>query len=149
MQYDLENFNKGLIDDHSDGVRLASWKVGYTIFKENSWFGVGTGDILSTSKKCYDTLFPSVQKDSSRKMPHNQFLWVLASMGIVGFIGFCVAYLAPFFLLYKKANWLWWILQLIFFSSFMTEYSLEEQIGGTFNAVFSLVFFKYFTENDE
>lgn len=144
MRYDLNNFKEGKIDNHSDGVRIASMAVGWQLVKENPVFGVGTGDILQQSKTKYSTLFPTVTMDGSKKMPHNQWLWIAAATGIVGLILFLVTFLLPSVVYFQKATWLWWILQLIFFTSFMTEYTLEEQIGGSFFAIFSLLFINHF-----
>ena len=145
-KYDLADFSKGNIDDHSDGMRLASLMVGVELIKENFWIGTGAGDILAESKKMCERKFPQIQNDLNRKMPHNEFLWIFAATGIFGFVAFCIAFLVPFFVGLSHKNWLFVVLHLIYLSSFLSEYSLEEQIGSMFYLIFLLLFLQHFQQ---
>jgi len=142
MNYDYGQWKNGKIDGNSDAMRLASLKVGVQMVKENFWIGVGTGDILQESKSISRQLFPQIELDESRKMPHNQFLWTLCSMGFVGLLFFMTAWLLPLVLLSSKLHFIATLFHCIMAVSFMVEYTLEEQVGGTFFMVFSMLFLK-------
>ncbi len=142
MRYDYSQWQIGKIDGNSDAMRLASLKTGVELFKKNIWFGVGTGDILKESKEMSRQLFPTVVSEESRKMPHNEFLWTLSSTGIIGMIFFLMAWLLPLWLFKSRTTYIGLIFHLVMAVSFMVEYTLEEQVGGTLFMLFSMLFLK-------
>jgi len=119
MRYDFGQWKEGNIDGNSDAMRLASIVTGYQLWQQNMWLGVGSGDILEASKKLEQSLF--------------------------GVALFFVAWLFPLFVFAHQLNWLYVAIQLVFFVSFMVEYTIEEQIGGTFFVLFQLLFYKWFS----
>ncbi|MFN8310929.1 MAG: O-antigen ligase family protein [Chitinophagales bacterium] len=139
MRYDWNEFVAGRIEGRSDAMRLASWKTGVALVKENFWFGTGAGDIAQESDRMGGQLFPSLSAES-RKMPHNEFLWMWAATGIFGLLTFCFAFLFPFVLIMKRGEWPGIALFLIFFTSFLSEYPLHEQVGSIFYLAFLLLF---------
>lgn len=147
MKWNIERYRMGEVDDMSDAMRITSWKSGVKIIEEHPYTGVGVGDLLTESKKTSRELFPNIKNDEDRKMPHNEFIWIWAATGILGLVGYCVAFLFPFFWGMRSRYWLLGILFIIFFSAFMTEPALEEQIGSTFYLLFLLIFLTHFTHS--
>jgi O-antigen ligase len=78
-------------------------------------------------------------------MPHNEILWTACVLGVLGVALFFVAWLFPLFVFAHQLHWLYVAIQLVFFVSFMVEYTIEEQIGGTFFVLFQLLFYKWFS----
>ena len=143
MQYDLRGLQDGEINYRYDVMRLSSMKVGLEVWKENKLLGVGAGDLKQAMDKTYEQLLPQL-KPENRLMPHNQLVWVLASLGAVGFTLFLFAFLFPLFYQKNYRHWLLVVLHLIMFSSFLTEATLEEQIGTGFYITFLLVLINQF-----
>lgn len=144
MRYTAGQYKEGHIDDMGDAMRLSSWQVGVEIIRRHPWTGTGVGDLQKESKAVSRELFPGMKNDDDRKMPHNEFIWIWAATGIFGLIAYCVAFLYPFIAGVKYKNWSFGLLAIIFFTSFLTEYPLEEQIGSTFYLVFLLIFLTHF-----
>ena len=144
MRYTSSEIKSGHIDDMSDAMRISSWRVGVEIIHRHPWAGVGVGDLQKESKSVSHELFPLMKNEDDRKMPHNEFIWIWAAAGVFGFLAYCIAFMLPFALNIRSGNWLFGILFLLFFSSFLTEPSIEEQIGSTFYLVFLLIFLTYF-----
>ncbi len=133
------------IEKSSDGMRQASWRTGVELIKRNTLWGVGVGDLLAESKSVSRELFPNIASDEARKMPHNEFIWIWAATGVFGFLAYCIAFFFPL-VTFIKRSWLFVVLHIIFFTSFMTEPSLEEQIGTTFYLLFLLIFLHHFSD---
>ncbi len=144
MKYTAQQYKEGHLDDMSDAMRISSWKVGIEIIKRHPWTGVGVGDLLTESKQVSRELFPNMKNEDDRKMPHNEFIWIWAASGFFGFLAYCVAFFYPLIVSLKYRNWLFAMLYVIFFSSFLTEPSIEEQIGSTFYLSFLLIFLAHF-----
>jgi O-antigen ligase len=140
MRYDLSQYKIGKIDGNSDAMRLTSLKIGEKLMRENPLLGVGTGDILQQSKETGKIIAPSALSESI-KMPHNQFLWIGVSTGFVGLSCFLFAFIFPFVFFKSNIQLDFLMLYLVFGISFLVEYTLEEQIGGTLVVLFSLIYF--------
>jgi O-antigen ligase len=145
MRYTIEQYRSGRVDDMSDAMRFVSWRVGIEIIRHHPWTGVGAGSLLMESKKVSRELFPDIKNEDDRKMPHNEFIWIWAASGIFGLLAYCMAFFYPLVASVRYRNWLFGVLYIIFFTSFLTEYPLEEQIGSTFYLVFLLIFLTTFT----
>ena len=144
MRYTINQYREGHMDGMSDAMRIASWQTGMEIIRRHPYTGTGVGDLQSESKSVSKELFPHMQNEDDRKMPHNEFIWIWAGTGVFGFIAYCLAFFYPFLANFRRENWLFGILFLIFFASFLTEPSIEEQIGSTFYLVFLLIFLAHF-----
>lgn len=143
MRYDLQEYLQGRVNQNSDAGRLTSIKVGLEIWKKNKLLGVGAGDIRSETAMVYEELYPQVPVEN-RKVPHNEFIWVLAGCGMVGFVLFLSGFLVPYVVRGYYRQWLMVVLGLIVFSSFFTEDTFEEQIGTGFYVIFLLVLMNHF-----
>jgi O-antigen ligase len=143
MKYDLGQYRNGEINENSDAMRLLSMQVGFKIWKTNPCTGVGAGDLEDESNKIYAAEYPQIS-EHNRRVPHNQFIWVLASTGVIGFLLFITAFCVPLFGAKMYTHWPVAVLYLALFSSFFTEDTLEEQIGTGFYLIFLLVLMNYF-----
>ncbi len=146
MHYDLEMYGKGDVNNKNDAMRLISMKAGIEVWKKNIWLGVGAGDIKTETDKVYNEKFSQVTIEN-RRLPHNQFLWVLATTGIAGLALFLTAFFVPLFTNKLYRYWPVVVLHLALFSSFFTEDTLEEQIGTGFYLIFLLLFMNHFSSN--
>jgi O-antigen ligase len=144
MHYTVDAYRAGRVDDLSDAMRLSSWYTGIEIIRRQPLKGTGVGDLPMVSKSVSRELFPTIHNDDDRKMPHNEFIWIWAACGVFGFLAYCTAFLYPLITQARYGNWLFGILYIIFLTSFLTEYSLEEQIGSTFYLLFLLIFLTHF-----
>lgn len=148
MRYDLDQYRSGQINENSDAGRLLSWRVGMEIWQQHKLTGIGAGDIRTETAKVYEQQYPQVPI-SNRKVPHNQFIWVMATTGFIGLLLFLTAFFLPVFTNGYFKYWLFTLLHLILFSSFFTEDTLEEQVGTAFYLIFLLLFINHFHPADE
>ena len=124
-------------NNHSLTGRIFSYKVGWTIFENNQWFGTGAGDIYSEVKKEYARSFPKI---TNMLQPHNQYLRYLTAFGVIGFSVFMIGFYWIFF--YKKNLFLdaFLLLQFVMVSSsFMFEGTIETQLGVNYTIIFTLL----------
>jgi len=141
VYYDIDMFFKGKATDHlSDASRLISWKLGLELFKENPVFGVGAGNIKLRMNELYQKDYPAFKK---KLTPHNQFIMVLASSGIIGLILFCIGFFIP--LMYEKnyQDAFTLAVYLSFFASFWVEATFENAMGVAIFLFFILLHIKY------
>ncbi len=137
MIWDLTQLSQGNTADYSDGGRVISYSLGIDLFMDNVWMGTGIGDIYDQSLAWYQT--NNVGFKGKLNFPHNQFLFSMASTGIVGLVIYQLAFLVPFFKLrlYKVPYVL--ILFTIIYISFLVETSLERSYGIVFFLFFFLL----------
>ncbi|MBL0309566.1 MAG: O-antigen ligase family protein [Bacteroidetes bacterium] len=147
MKWDLAQYREGNINDYSDAMRLVSMKVGMQIWKQHPLIGVGSGDLKIESDKVHASDYPEIS-EQNRRIPHNQFIWVLATTGVIGLLLFLMAFFVPLVVNGHYKLWILTLLHLILFSSFLTEDTLEEQIGTGFYLIFLLVFINYDRRNE-
>lgn len=140
VYYDIDMFLKGQASDQlSDASRLISWKMGMELFKNNPLSGVGAGNIRIKMNELYQRDYPTFKK---KLTPHNQFIMVLASSGIIGFFLFCIGFFTPLF--YKRNFQDPFILAiyLSFFASFLVEATFENAMGVAIFLFFTLIHLK-------
>jgi O-antigen ligase len=140
VYYDIDMFLKGKATDQlSDASRLISWKLGLELFRDSPVFGVGAGNIRHKMNELYQREFPEFKK---KLTPHNQFIMVLASSGIIGLFLFCIGFFIP--LGYEKNYQDPFILALYiaFFASFLVEATFENAMGVAIFLFFYLFHFK-------
>ncbi len=134
MKYDLDQLllfrnASGL----SDGGRIVSIEKGAEIFRENFFFGTGIGDLKQEMRR---KLAQATEDPPDHLLPHNQFVFVASGTGIVGLMIFCFAILLPLFNRKNLNNILFVCFYIIVISSFLTEATLEEQMGTAFYLLF-------------
>lgn len=135
-RYDLEMFMKGEGDKYSDSERLISLKVGWEIVQENLLLGVGAGDLRQKVHQRFKAEHPNIE---AAKMPHNQFLSILAGTGIIGLCVFIFAFFFPLFYQKNYQSALFLVLHIILFFSFLVENTIENAVGVAFYLLFLLM----------
>jgi len=115
----------------SGAMRLEAIENSWYIFLENPIFGVGMADlndeVQGMYKKNGTLLLPE-----NRVNPHNQFMNILVSGGLVAFILFIMFWAFAFVNAFSSANWLLLGLLIMFFIGFNLESFLERQFGTCF-----------------
>lgn len=126
--------NKGY--DYSDAHRWISLEVGWQIWKENPILGVGAGDLQDEVAKFTQEKFPSYSQIP--RLPHNQFIYMLSSTGLVGLLLSLFAFLYPLALQKNRRFYLFSAFQCICLVSFLVEYTVETALGVAFYLFFTL-----------
>ena len=137
--YDLNLYlKKDAASNLSDSDRLRSMKVGLNVGNKNPFIGVGIGDLKNEMDKIYATHYPFLKKEKWL-IPHNQFIVYYAATGLIGLFIATFIFFYPW--VYKKnyRDSLFTSLHLIIFTSFLTEATIEVQIGTTFYILFLLL----------
>lgn len=141
MRYDWEQFRsaKGGAN-YSDAERFVSLEVGIRIWMEQPWLGVGVGDLELENQRMTDRIHPEYSE--TPKLPHNQFIYILASTGLLGLIISGLAWMYPLFFFKYRKNYLFMSFQVVVFISFLVEYTLETSIGAAFCLFYQLWWIK-------
>lgn len=139
MRYDLQHYEIGKFNNNSDAMRLVSMKIGMDIWRQHKLIGCGAGDLKNECDTIYKAAYPQIT-EANYRLPHNQFIWMLATTGIVGLAAFLLAFLYPLFVNGNYNNWIFAVLHLALFASFFTEHTFEEQIGFGFYLIFLMIF---------
>ena len=136
MRYNWEQYQKGEVANLSDTQRLLSYQIALKVAAQNPWIGVGLGDLEDEQRKIYEKEY----KDIKPMQPHNQFLSIYASCGIIGLLLFLVCFLFPLF--YQKNYQSTWFLlfYVLLLSSFLTENTIFVSIGIGIHSFFMLLF---------
>jgi len=119
-QYSQKDWNA-----YSDAERILSIKAGLDIAKENILVGTGSADLQNEMKQYF---MQHYDKDTFI-MPHNQFVSIMASAGILGLLLFLTSLILP--LVYNDAykNSYFLAINLIIFLSLMVENTFETSLG--------------------
>jgi len=137
VYYDMDQFLKGKATDQlSDASRLISWKMGMELFKNNPISGVGAGNIRLKMNELYKRDYPTFKK---KLTPHNQFIMVLASSGLIGLFLFCIGFFVPLFYGKNYKDPFVLAIYLSFFASFLVEATFENAMGVAIFLFFTLV----------
>jgi O-antigen ligase len=142
MKFDLEQlFLFKNASSLSDGGRILSVEKGMELFQEHWLTGVGVGDLRVEMQR---KLEQAPEHPRTWLLPHNQFVFVAAGTGLFGLLIFTAAVLLPLF--YRRCNrqWLFVCFNIILLSSFLTEATVEEQMGTAFYISFLLLLYFYF-----
>ena len=140
MRYDWERFRSESGYNYSDSERWLSLQTGLMLWQQHPLLGTGAGDLENDTKQLVRTDFPTYK--NTPRMPHNQFVYILASTGLLGLLLSLPAFFYPFF--YKKYRQFppWLLFQVIVLVSFMVEYTIETAIGVAFYLFYTLWFMK-------
>lgn len=125
--------NKGNANYNSLSTRLISYEIAIDLFKENVFFGCGLGDLEIKNTKLFKEKFPEIETPI---IPHNEFLYYLASMGVIGFLTFGFCFFFPLFYNKNYKNDFLLMVYIVLFLSFMTEPMIENQLGVAVTIIF-------------
>lgn len=133
---DLNSMNKEKdANRYSLHNRIISYKVGLKIWEEDVLFGVGSGNlhrkVLKTYIHHYDSIYPE-----KRILPHNQYIYIGASLGIVGLAIFLFSFYYPLLMNENYKNTLLMIHYIIISISFLAESTIETQLGTAYTLTF-------------
>jgi len=131
MLYDINKYRSGEGSNYSDSERIHSIKAGLTLFKQNVLFGTGIGDLKT---ECSDLMQRSLGRNTG-KYPHNQYIFTLSGMGLIGFILFLVGFFYPWSV-FSHREWLFIFFACLIAVSFLVENTLERS--------YSIAFFTFF-----
>jgi O-antigen ligase len=132
-------------NDYSDSNRLLSIKLGIELGNTSPWIGLGLGDVRNEIFKAYTTKYPKVREDR-RLIPHNQFVYVYMAVGGIGLLLFCFFCFYPLFLKSSYSGILFISTNTIFISSYLSESTLENQLGVYLFITFYLI--TYFIDRE-
>jgi len=134
MVWDFTEMMRSKTANYSDGGRLLSYQLGFDLFRENIFLGTGLGDFKNLCEQWYQNNVP--EYSGKLNYPHNQFLFSLASTGIVGFVIYQIGLWYPFVKSKLYENLFSLSLYVIVVTSFLVETQLERSVG--------ICFFLYF-----
>lgn len=134
MNYDrwMHRHDKGAL--YADSGRITSLKVGYQIFRDHPLTGIGVGNMQMEVNRIFKTQYPELPNPL---MPHNQFLYVLATTGIIGLLLFLTAFFFPLFYQKNYRHPMLLASYVVFTVLLMLEHNLENS-GGIAYYVFFL-----------
>ncbi|MEO6901807.1 MAG: O-antigen ligase family protein [Bacteroidia bacterium] len=124
---------------HSLTQRFEYWKTAYSIIKQNYFIGVGTGDVQQAFNEEYVKINTPLDK-RWRLRAHNQYLTIMVTFGVIGFIWFMITLIYPAYKQGVLFSYLYSSFLLIVLISFLTEDTLETQAGVTFYTFFNSLF---------
>ena len=147
IAYPEYTFSSNAVESHYNGqltpeqwngmnIRLAIWKCGWEIFKQHPVFGVAVGDkqdalMIMYKEKGFDFAV------RTKKNMHNNYLDLMASMGITGLLLFLVGYLIlPLRSCLKSKDALGALILTAFMASLITEAYIDRSMGCIILAFF-------------
>ncbi len=138
MMYDWQQYQKNAGDDYSDSERWISLSAGLDLWHEHPVLGVGAGDLPTEIQRVVNQRFPAYTV--APKLPHNQFIYLLAGTGLLGLLLSLVAFIAPLTEKRSRQFYLFSAFQIMIFISFLVEYTIETAIGVAFYLFYMLWF---------
>lgn len=140
MMWDWLQYRQNIGNHYSDSERWISLQAGWQIWLENPVIGVGTGDLPAAVQKVVDKHYPDYT--DAPKLPHNQFVYILAGTGLFGLLLSLVAFLTPVVSTPYRHYYPFLAFQVLVFTSFLVEYTIETSIGAAFYLFYTLWFMK-------
>jgi len=126
MKHDVHSYFEGNGKNYSDSERLISLNAAKEIITEHPIIGVGAGDV---KKEMYQIYANKSAENATEKMPHSQFVTVVAGTGFLGLVLFLISFFVPLFYQKNYQNYLFTALHVIFFMSFFSENTFENNFG--------------------
>lgn len=140
MLWDWLQYRQNIGNHYSDSERWVSLRAGWQIWLDHPVFGAGAGDLPAEVQRVVEERFPGYE--DAPKLPHNQFLYILAGTGLFGLALSLTAFLAPLASRPYRRFYLFSAFQVLAFTSFLVEYTLETSMGAAFYLFYTLWFLK-------
>jgi O-antigen ligase len=140
MIWDWQQYRQNSGNSYSDAERMISLRVGWQLWQEHPWFGIGAGDLPTEVQRVVDARYP--QYSDAPKLPHNQFLYILTGTGLFGLALSLLAFFGPIAVRCYRQYYLFAAFQILAFTSFLVEYTIETAIGVAFYIFYTLWFMK-------
>jgi len=130
--YSLKQYknNSDTFNQTSDTRRILSDKIGLSIIQQHKYKGVGFGDMQDEMNFIYKTKYPAFTKEVYSKI-HNQYLYVIASVGLILGIIFIVCLLLPLVQFIKNKSIVFAISFLLLLMLMLWESFIENQLGSS------------------
>jgi O-antigen ligase len=140
MRHDWSRYQTTGGENYSDSERFVSLHVGAQMWREHPHLGVGMGDLERETQRYTAQLYPSYRE--TPKLPHNQFVYLLAGTGWIGLLLALLPMLYPLTLGVYRRFYPFVAFQVVVFVSFLVEYTLETSIGAAFYIFYQLWWMK-------
>lgn len=137
MKYDWERYKTNTGVAYSDAERWISLQVGMKIWQEHPLLGAGAGDLKNEVTAELNASYPEYARFP--KLPHNQWIHIMASTGIFGLLLSLAGFLAPLFDA-RNRRYLFVTFQLMAFLTFLIECTVENAIGVSWYLFYTLWF---------
>lgn len=141
VNWDFHRHDIGKGVTYSDSERIYSLQAGLEIFRGNMIIGTGIGDLKHECQKIYQRRLGKVLEH----YPHNQYLFVLSGLGVVGFIFYSIALLGPLVRLRGHYDPYFLTLHCVVFVSALVENTIERTFSIGFYLFFVLAGICYLT----
>ena len=133
MRWDLERIARGEINEGSDNKRVLSFRGGLHVFREHPIIGVGAGDLKQKMRDYF------IDENLQFELyPHNQYIFTMASTGLIGLFLFLYAVFVPLFHTRAYQFFPALAIQVIILLSFLVENTLETSLGVAIYLFFTL-----------
>lgn len=139
-RWDYLQFRQGKGAGYPDSERLVSMQAGLEIFKAHPVLGVGAGDLKAQMQQHYQQ---QLKGKYNFRMPHNQFITVMAGSGAVGLLAFLLAFFTPLFFRRNYSQPMFFAFHAVMFMSFLMENTLENNFGVSLYLFFLLIGLSY------
>lgn len=133
IRYQLEYNDQP--NGHSLLERFEYWKAAIYLIKKNWLTGVGIGDIQDEFDRYYEETHSKLTPEN-RHRAHEMYFTALISSGIFGLIFFVLWWTSQIRMAWNTRNIPWFCFIAISLSSFLTEDTIETQVGAVFIGFF-------------
>lgn len=138
MMHDWTEYRRGAGYLYSDAQRWISLEAGIAVWRKHPLLGAGMGDLPAETKRYLEARHP--QYAEQFKLPHNQFVYLLAATGLLGLLAQLSGMTASWFTGFHRRLYPFWVMQVVLWTSFLVEYTLETAVGAAFYLFFTLWF---------
>ncbi|MEN9415377.1 MAG: hypothetical protein RLZ62_1681, partial [Bacteroidota bacterium] len=138
MRYDWLQYQSDNGASYSDSGRWVSLKTGWKIWQEHPVLGTGAGDLQQEVRRVTTELYPDYA--ITPLLPHNQWIHILASTGILGLLLSIPGFFALFARKENRSNYLLLTFYAMAFLTFLIECTIENAIGVAWFLFFPLWF---------
>lgn len=118
--------------------RIDLWRASLVAFKKHPLLGWGTGSILNAVDYGLEKNESSLIGKNMK--PHNQYIYLLLTLGIIGLVIFLSLYAYFVFKTKGYMVFIYIVFIIIFFSNFLANNSFESQVGQNLFVFFSLFY---------
>jgi O-antigen ligase len=119
-------------------IRIEKWKNAIECWIDSPLIGVGSGDTMDELMKVYERNEFDLAIDNYFN-PHNQYLQVAITFGIIGLLYLLWIFWQLFWLGLRKQDWLLIVFTLTMTLSIVTESMFERQKGAVFFVFFAVL----------
>lgn len=137
MVHDIELLTEKDVGNYSDGDRFRSIYIGWRVFLNNPILGSDISDLPQAMAREYNDVYGQTVPV---RIPHNQFIYILASMGLLGVLTIFPGLFIPFFKKFLRNSPFIFIHGTMFLASCMIEPTMEGTQGIMFHLLFLLFF---------